>query len=135
MNDNTYPNYTATNGTYFKLMNGLIATCDVSESNCYTLGAVSGNAFIGGLIGNAYQAGILSNCYAAPITITSTSSKTGVCIGGSDNKFATTIITNCYYSSALGINGIGEGTPSGNTAKTDAQLKAALQKTQLRQVL
>ncbi|MFG1466311.1 MBG domain-containing protein [Xanthobacter sp. DSM 24535] len=87
-------------------------------SDAYATGSVSGSSIVGGLVGS--NQGVLLNVYATGFV--SGSSYVGGLIG--DNQFANSVTASFYNTQTTGqANGVGNGSASGVTGLTTAQMR------------
>uniref|UniRef100_UPI002FBE0288 beta strand repeat-containing protein n=1 Tax=Azorhizobium caulinodans TaxID=7 RepID=UPI002FBE0288 len=89
-------------------------------SDAYATGAVSGSAYVGGLVGS--NQGVLIRVYATGSVTASTSTSVGGLIG--DNQYADSVTASFYNTQTTGrANGVGNGSASGVTGLTTAQMR------------
>lgn len=126
---------------------------DVTITDCYNLGDVTGNLpggsgfkdtnskGIGGIVGDPSSTSnsgiVLKNCYNAGTIVNNDDTTEGITVGGVIGNSTTinysgvvsaNMITaeNCYYLAADGLNGDGaNASAAGVTAKTEAELKTS----------
>jgi len=90
------------------------------ETNCYALGNVTGTDRIGGFIGQV-SGGVSANCYSTG-TVPGSGGDIGGFIGRNNGTF-----TNSFWDteSSGKITGVADGSSSGITGKTTAQMKTS----------
>ena len=114
----TYTRYAAGTG-----VGGIAGYTPGAITNCYNTGKVSSTAQsqtsygIGGLVGQLRSGGSIKNSYSAG-TVTGPS-RFGALVGENSNG----TISGSFYLSTAASNGVGTGSSTGLTAKTEAEMK------------